>query len=1146
MVAAFGRLFSIRPDEWRRLILLTVMLLMFVTGGIWASITITSQFLSKLGADNVPYMLIGDALIIVVTFAVYSSIADRFSNSKILNGLLIIGIIGIVVSLLLINNPDANISNFAYLILYLHFRAVTEAISVHWGVYVNDFFDTRAAKRIFTLLGAVVRIGNILAALTIPLLNLLPNNAQVIVILWGVSMFLMMMINFGKSFFLRGSQGIIEARQIGSEAKKASYFQRLREGYEFVFTSGYLRMFAIGSLFMMFLMAAMQFKIFAIFADTYGSDDVQISNLISQITLIGSLLLLPFQLFIYNRILSRIGVENANLIFPLSSMGAALMLAFNNSLPVGAITEFNRTILNGGIRAVNDELLYNAIPIRVKGRARAFMSGIVQPLGTMAGGLLVALPIMNESWFLPMLLIVLAVAYVLSALMVSRLYGRALISMIEQENYAFLLDAQNRISVDNESVKSLEKRLAESDIDDTRLILARLLIAARGVAYIPLLSSYADNGSSYLRAGIIDAFVAGDVNHPDVVKLCLNYMGDPAALVRKSAIMGLKQLSGASNEQYLISALEVLHEQDLGLQLEVLPDLLNAHDFYFVKFATEKLNEYLYSDKPQKRAMGVQLLGRTNSRHVIKLLLTYVTDKTEVVRLQTMIAIENLVLKARLEDSLGQELRQQIVTLLHDPIERVRLATVRIIGSINSNDLAESLIPALVDRSLEIREAAVGLLVKQPRKSQEAFLPLLHSEHPALNRMASVVLVRIKPDYQEHVFRNVDLMIEQSYRNLSRIETLKTIEHYPSIGILQSLLQEQNQEMLQEIFYLIGSVHGASEVAITAEALSSTVERTRANAVEALDVMLSQRLLEVFVPLTDSQLKLNQITDYGRRFYGIKPMSKREVLEAILASRDEDWMRYIVVSALGEMGQKLKAAQSASKASPLDLLASFGAPAEVAQADETTPYTLAEIEALFESYSLTADANLNQAVRKARMMVQANQGELASNNSTDAIAEVERVIFLKQVAFFRDMSIRELRNIGQVCQEADYEVDTKIFTQGDTGGRLYVILSGRIGIERMAEGGRSSRIKTLETANFFGEDTLFDKGKIGVTALTLAQSHVLILEHDSMLGLIQSYPDVSLKLLKALSQEVRSSKQHLNSLGKNERSHNLFERLDLS
>jgi MFS family permease len=1145
MLAALGRLFNIRADEWRRLILLTVMLLVFVTGGIWAQIAITSQFLAKLGADNVPYMLMGDALIIVFTFAVYSSIADRFSNGKILNALLVIGMIGILICLLLINNPDVTISNFAYLVLYLHFRGVTEAISVHWGVFVNDFFDTRAAKRIFTLLGAVVRIANILAALTTPLLNLLPNSAQVIIVLWGVSMFLMMLINLSKGFFLRGSQAMVETRQIASDEKNASYFQRLREGYEFVFTSGYLRMFAIGSVFMMFLMAAMQFKIYAIFADAYGSDDVQISNLISQITLAGSLLLLPFQLFIFNRILSRIGVENANLIFPLTSLGASIMLAVSNTLPIGALAEFNRTILNGGIRAVNDELLYNAIPTRVKGRARAFMSGIIQPLGTLLGGFLVALPIMGEAWFLPLLLIVLSVAYVLSALMVSRLYGRALISMIEQENYAFLLDAQNRLTVDAESVKSLEKRLAETDSDDTRLILARLLVSARGVDYIPLLTTYADNGTSYLRAGIIDAFVAGDVNHPDVVKLCLKYMGDPAALVRKSAIMGLKQLSGANDEKYLMSALEVLHEQDLGLQLEVLPDLLNANDFYFVKFATEKLNEFLYSDNSQKRAMGVQLLGRTNSRHVIKLLLTYVSDKVQVVRLQTMIAIENLVMKAKLEEGLEAEIRQHITSLLHDPVERVRLATVRIIGSINRNDLAESLIPALVDRSLEVREAAVGLLIKQPKKSQEAFLPLLRSEHHALNRMASVVLVRIKPDYQEHVFRNIDAMIEQSYRNINRIETLKSIAEYPSIGILQSLLEEQNQEMLQEIFYLLGSVYGASDVAITAEALTSSIERTRANAVEALDVMLSQRLLEVFAPLTDRQLKSSQLAAYGRRFYGIKEMSKREVLEAILASRDEDWMRYIVVSALGEMGQKLKAAQSASKSSPLDLLANLGAP-KASRQDENSPFSLAEIEALFESYSATSDSNLNQAVRKARMIVHGKSSELANNNSTDAIAEVERVIFLKQVAFFRDMSIRELRNIGDVCLEADYEADTKIFNQGDTGGRLYVILSGRVGIERMAEGGKSSRIKTLETANFFGEDTLFDKGKIGITALTLSPSHVLILEHDAMLGLIQSYPDVSLKLIKALSQEVRSSKQHLNSLGKNERSHNLFERLDLN
>src|SRR5690606_7471813 len=152
----------------------------------------------------------------------------------------------------------------------------------------------------------------------------------------------------------------------------------------FAFKSYCLRAFVVASILMMILLALMEFEILAILSDTYGDGalaEQQISIFLSTITFWGSVLVLPFQLFAFNRLVAWAGVERINLVFPSSSLITAFALAAVSyqslelttvTIPIIGITvivaiaiamlaEFNRTILNAGIRAINDEFLYNAV-----------------------------------------------------------------------------------------------------------------------------------------------------------------------------------------------------------------------------------------------------------------------------------------------------------------------------------------------------------------------------------------------------------------------------------------------------------------------------------------------------------------------------------------------------------------------------------------------------------------------------------------------------------------------------------------------------------------------------------------------------------------------------------------------------------------
>ncbi|MGB7341496.1 MAG: cyclic nucleotide-binding domain-containing protein [Phototrophicaceae bacterium] len=1184
MMGQIARLFNVRPDEFRRLSIISIMLVFFIVGYVWANITIIADFLNKLPLDSdssIAYLLIGDAIIIIITFAIYSAFADRFANNHIMAGLASVGIIGIALGAYLLS-IDLGSEILAPLFLYLVFRGVGEAISTHWGPLVNDYFDTRAAKRIFTLLAAVTRISYLFSSLTVILLNdfgfrftglNLSINFGLIelgMLIWLATLLAMLIMSLGMPRLMR----VLPTNKISTQSKGSptSYWQNLYEGYQFAFRSKYLRAFVVVSIFMMVLQALMQFEILRYLNDYTNNatsdlvKDTFISGFFSNILIWGSLLLLPFQLFAFTRLVAWAGVERVNLIFPVTSLLASLALiviplryadnltaTFSIAqiniviiIAILVIAEFNRTVLNIGIRAVNDEFLYNAVPVRVKGRIRGFISGIVEPFGTFIVGAFLLIPaIVNTPIIIPGLLVVVSIGYLFASMWVSQQYGRALISMIEEENFSFMLEANNRIAFDADTLQSLENRFKQAPDDDTRLLMGRLLIEARGTAYVDLLINAADAGSKYLRAGIIDTFISSDLRSPKVIDMCVKYIVDSDATVRKSAITGLKQLVGVQSDRYLLAALELLNDNDPSLVAEVLPDLINTSDFYFLQHATLTLNELLEHEDPQQRAISVNILGSTDSPRVLLLLLRYLIDRSQVVRLQSVLAIEKLSSKVQITDELVQALSMTVSSLLRDPLDRIRLSAVQIIANLHPNDFAERIMPALLDDNLEVREVAARLLIKHPNETTKTFEKFMESNHSLMTRMTSTVLVRINKKHEPRIYEHIDHLLSMMYENVNRMLALEPLKHYPVIDVVQSIITEDNERALEEIFYMLGSVHGMQDVEVAVEALRSHVPRTRANGVEAIDVMLNLHLLTAIETITNPDMSLNDLSTYGNKTYPLETFDTAQVLHGLLNQHNEDWIIYIGIEALGELGKKLYQAQNQPKQSPLDLLSNMTSGNNQAKTTDI-PFTIHEIEAMLNSLKGELPLTLRTALRKARNSMQGIEFERSDQSIGSVISDVERIIFLKRVQFFHDITINQLRKVANICYEVWYDVDQVIFNEGDMGGSLYVIVEGRVGIEQTQADGKSARLDTLRTEASFGEDTLFDESRHSTSAIALSKVLVMRLDNDALIGLIQSYPDMSMNIIRVLSQQIRNIDTRITSMSKQDsQASSLFDKLGI-
>jgi len=79
---------------------------------------------------------------------------------------------------------------------------------------------------------------------------------------------------------------------------------------------------------------------------------------------------------------------------------------------------------------------------------------------------------------------------------------------------------------------------------------------------------------------------------------------------------------------------------------------------------------------------------------------------------------------------------------------------------------------------------------------------------------------------------------------------------------------------------------------------------------------------------------------------------------------------------------------------------------------------------------------------------------------------------LKSLAFFRALTVDEIRQFVDISQEKTYEEGQEIFQRGSPGDTIYIIKSGEVAIISV-KAGQSHEIARLSVGDFFGEIAFF-------------------------------------------------------------------------
>lgn len=134
----------------------------------------------------------------------------------------------------------------------------------------------------------------------------------------------------------------------------------------------------------------------------------------------------------------------------------------------------------------------------------------------------------------------------------------------------------------------------------------------------------------------------------------------------------------------------------------------------------------------------------------------------------------------------------------------------------------------------------------------------------------------------------------------------------------------------------------------------------------------------------------------------------------------------------------------------------------------------------------------------------------------------ERVLLLAKVPLFAYLRTDQLNRLAPLLEPVAWPKGARVFEMGDMGMELFIITSGHIGISVDPDPNRQVFINQLRAGDCLGEMSLVDNEPRSATAHVLEDTEALALEKEKLQGLLMTYPELGIGMLRALSLRLRS------------------------
>jgi len=409
----------------------------------------------------------------------------------------------------------------------------------------------------------------------------------------------------------------------------------------------------------------------------------------------------------------------------------------------------------------------------------------------------------------------------------------------------------------------------------------------------------------------------------------------------------------------------------------------------------------------------------------------------------------------------GQLDGSPVVLALHDPSVAIRQAACLALTSFTDKSTTRALVTCLSDSDSSIRKAAARSLHMGGSHDRLLILDALDSENESVREAA---LDALSPEDAQ----TSDRLRSYSVQEIDHLRVLLAqVASLPTTGKAVSLLRETLQRRVERgegrLVKIVGLIGNAHTMDLVRKSLHGSDPEVRAAALEALETLGDKIVARGILTLLDEEP--------ARMDPSIR-------IEKLLDGSDR-WLSALSVRAVQEMNLKEFIPKLVGLQSSPDALIKESA-----------------FEALIEF------------------------GEVKPMNTLQTVSTLERVLLLREVPIFADLSPEELQQVAAIAGEQWFPDSTTIFHQGDEGNQMFIIVDGQVQVVRSANG-KDQILAQRGPGEFVGEMAIIESVPRSATLITQGEVRVLTIGGETFKQILRERPEVSLAVLRSLSRRLR-------------------------
>lgn len=142
---------------------------------------------------------------------------------------------------------------------------------------------------------------------------------------------------------------------------------------------------------------------------------------------------------------------------------------------------------------------------------------------------------------------------------------------------------------------------------------------------------------------------------------------------------------------------------------------------------------------------------------------------------------------------------------------------------------------------------------------------------------------------------------------------------------------------------------------------------------------------------------------------------------------------------------------------------------------------------------------------------------------------MDRIDWLKKVFLFQDISTEGLKAIDKLLETRRYRLGQVIYSEGERGGCLYLIMTGKVRVYRVGKDMSEVELAHLKERDIFGEMSFLDKSPHTASIAAVEDTEVLALDKARFEELAEYSPKLAYLITRNLLLVIESIIRRMNA-----------------